>query len=773
MNPIIPMVAITGDPSTARIQQFMESLHSGGICQALLYPRSGCEVEYMSRRWFEVVGDFLAAARDHGMHIWLYDDFNWPSGHCGGKVVAVPEYRLKAIRIRGEEKGRIHTSAASDDYFQNGRFPDVMSEKAVDYFIACTHEAYYQRFPSYFGSTIQGIFTDEPAISYACGEDDLPYYDGLKEDYGLLYGRSFDEDLAADWPDFQYSVMNLLSDRFKNCYAKKLSDWCRSHGIVMTGHMLSDSSPGGAVKRGGKLLDNLTEYMLPGVDEIHTDLKEDLALFGVAEYVRGQKKKTGCDLGAMAELFALGPCDMSYAKRNCMLHFAACFKIDHYFVALAPLDVRGSYKIKDFFNCFTPIQPDFEGMNLLCRDAEDAAVWAQKDFLPDIYIRYPYRAYCKDVLTRQSDRQVVLLLDTLSRHQIQWKYLQEDDPVPEDKDIPVIHFGEHLRYLNEDGTAFDLEKFCAGFTKDELILLEDGTLPEGLFVRRFEDGTALALNLNDYPLSLSCCGSLFHMEGYDVHSFRIGSEIADFSAEAATFDRTMQVKYGNDNLIRAMFINDQTTAEIFCSQRVEISLIVRKGVEAMLDGNPVIASREAELPDGIKELYSQSQPVMLEPGIHWLKAGDDLKYLPSVMLKGPFSAESVSGPVCRVNLSPRTSNYRAGERICDFGKICFSANIQVPEHASSLLLRGTTLYTKLFLDDSFIGECCRTPYVYEIPARFSGRTCRLTVEQYSSIAPIYGDVDYHDKQTTVVSWRNTPVPGKTEFGLDDLAWIIP
>lgn len=771
MNPIIPMVAITGDPSTARIRQFMESLYSGGIRQALLYPRSGCEVEYMSQRWFEVIGDFLVTAKELGMHIWLYDDFNWPSGHCGGKVVAVPEYRLKAIRIRGGEKGKIHTSAASDDFFENGRFPDVLSDQAVDYFIACTHEQYFQRFSSYFGTTIQGIFTDEPAISYACGEDDLPYYDGLKDQYQETYGRDFDQDLNADWPDFQYFVMNLLSDRFKNCYAKKLSDWCRSHGIIMTGHMLSDSSPSGAVKRGGKLLDNLTEYMLPGVDEIHTELKEDLALFGVAEYVRGYKQRVSCDLGAMAELFALGPCDMSYAKRNCMLHFASCFKIDHYFVALAPLDVRGSYKIKDFFNCFTSIQPDFEGMNLLCRDAEDAAAWAQKDYVPNIYIRYPYRAYCKDILNRQSDRQVVLLLDTLSQHQIQWKYLQEDDPVPEGMEIPVIHFDDQLRYLNEDDTPFDLQKFCAEFTKDEQIRLEDGTLPEGLFVRRFEDGTALVLNLNDHDLSLSYCGSIFNMEAYDVRGFRIGCAISDFAAEVAALDAAMQVEYCNDNVIRAMFINDQREAEIFCSQDMEVSVLVRDGAEVMLDDNVVLAAEGAKLPAGLKELYVQSLPIRLSAGVHRLTSGNDLKYLPSVMLQGDFSAQIVSGAVCRVNLKPREDSYRSGARICDLGKICFSSDLVVPEDAAMLHIRGTTLYTKIYLDNSFIGACCRMPYLYEIPACFSGKVCRLTVEQYSSIAPIYGDVDYFDKQTAVVSWRNTPTPQKTEFGFDSLEWI--
>lgn len=37
----------------------MKSLRENGIEQAMLYPRSGCELEYLREEWFETIGNFL------------------------------------------------------------------------------------------------------------------------------------------------------------------------------------------------------------------------------------------------------------------------------------------------------------------------------------------------------------------------------------------------------------------------------------------------------------------------------------------------------------------------------------------------------------------------------------------------------------------------------------------------------------------------------------------------------------------------------------------
>jgi hypothetical protein len=103
--PLITMSAITGAPTRQDIYTYLHALKSHSIEQALLYPRSGCEIAYLSEEWFDTVGHFICAAQELDMQLWLYDDFNWPSGDAGGRITAHPEFRLKALTTVGEHAG--------------------------------------------------------------------------------------------------------------------------------------------------------------------------------------------------------------------------------------------------------------------------------------------------------------------------------------------------------------------------------------------------------------------------------------------------------------------------------------------------------------------------------------------------------------------------------------------------------------------------------------------------------------------------------------------
>ena len=398
-SPLITMSAITGKPTEAEIKSYMKSLKENGIDQIMLYPRAGCELEYLSDEWFEKIGEFISAAKQLDMNLWLYDEFNWPSGDAGGRVTQIEEFRLKSITVKGENIGRINYNSTLNSSLFGLKFcPDLLSEKAVDYFIETTHEKYYEKFKDCFGSIIKGFYTDEPSIGYCCTETSIPYYCGIEDDYEAYFGRGFTEDLHNSYEYFFRNAYAVIADRFNKCYIKKISDWCEKHGVLMTGHLLSDDTPFGATKHSGNFLGNLSSFSLPGIDEIYTALSKEtftsdtlLSLLGGAEYASNEH-------GAMAELFALGPCDMSYTAKRCMIFLAACFKINHYFLAVSHMDIRGNMKIPDYFNDFTADQPDFGGTVLLSKDAKIAAQYAVKDFTPDVYIVYPSEICADHVL---------------------------------------------------------------------------------------------------------------------------------------------------------------------------------------------------------------------------------------------------------------------------------------------------------------------------------------------------------------------------------------
>ncbi|NLF93547.1 MAG: hypothetical protein GX564_06630, partial [Oligosphaeraceae bacterium] len=227
-NPLIPMGAITGNPSNELLTRRLEAYRKAGITQFLIYPRSGCEVEYLGVDWFRVCKHICAEAVRLGYtSVWLYDEFNWPSGSCNKQVLRQDEdfclKQLDLVSENGEYRLRSTT---------NINMPDLLHPQAVDCFISLTHERYAQELAPWLGNLIKGIFTDEPDIGWFNYDDQdvlmrIPYYKGIEEDYqhqsggnSLLADMIFCHKNQMDSPPL---VQKLCAERFRNTYSARIS----------------------------------------------------------------------------------------------------------------------------------------------------------------------------------------------------------------------------------------------------------------------------------------------------------------------------------------------------------------------------------------------------------------------------------------------------------------------------------------------------------------------------------------------------------------------
>ena len=85
----------------------------------------------------------------------------------------------------------------------------------------------------------------------------------------------------------------------------------------------------------------------------------------------------------MIELFALGPCNMTFSRKKRSLYMAAAFGISNYFIAVAHLDAKGNYHLlRHFFNAECSMTPDYKATALFCKEAEKAAAFAKKESAP-------------------------------------------------------------------------------------------------------------------------------------------------------------------------------------------------------------------------------------------------------------------------------------------------------------------------------------------------------------------------------------------------------
>lgn len=761
-NPVIPMSVLSGAPTREEIFDYLRAMHGVGIDEIMLYPRKGCEIEYMSEAWFETIGNVLDGLSELGMGVWLNDDFHFPSGNANGVVTSRADYCLKSVCVCGTDKGK--RRLMTDETEARGRFADVLDPDAVACFLRESHERYWERFAPYFGTVIRGFYTDEPCASYFCREGEIPYYTGMEDDYRARYGRDFDADLQAESPDFQKNAYALVADRFADSYGRQISDWCRAHRVVLTGHLYDDQGPLCSAFASGDILRVLPTFMMPGIDEISTKFEDRslLSLLGAADYARGEH-------GAMAEIFALGPCDMPYAKQNAMVNLCAAFGIDHYFFAISHMNVKGNRIINNFFNHFGPARPDFAGMEEVCRKAAEAAAYARIGFSPDVFVRYPVTLYTKRMTEwkkeeKTGDVPFTDLINALAHYQIGWRYLREDEEAPADK--PVVAMTESGVYtLN--GEEKTLDEIVQTLAKPPRVTTETEELPNGVFVRARRDGGLTVIDLSGNGADLFVDEKAVALEPYGVYTEPAPEEK---TVGKLPTDTVFAVRYHNDNKARMMFLNDETDAELLFREQTDVIFSVREEQTAFLDGAPIITDVCRELGVGFDELYRSSGRITLSPGLHHIVCGNDYKYLPSVLLSGDFAVSYQSGDICFATLSARKQSAAIGERIEDHGTVSFTCTAEIPAGATAIRVWGEPLTTAVSVDGTELGTHAAAPYRYALPAGLCG-THTVTVTQFSSLGSYFGDTDYFNYHQNVIRWRSTKPSHPSVFGIDRIEFL--
>ena len=303
-----------------------------------MHSRSGLATEYLGEEWFELTNAVTDATEALGMESWLYDEDRWPSGSAGGKVTVDPQYRMKSLTLTETDPERfvpeeddiagwlvylgengldlwfaapvgsadeiaplmeanpqtapgcwktlrfsIVPDACSSGY--NGTtYIDTMSEKATRRFIELTHEEYAKRCGDRMGSSIYGIFTDEPHRGHAMdnlrtAEDGtrtckMAWTDDIFEEYEKRYGadplpllpRLFYRWQGAAAEPFRLHYFDLADALFLERFAKPIDDWCKAHDIHLTGHVLHEDSLANQTVPEGSLMRFYEYEGVPGVD---------------------------------------------------------------------------------------------------------------------------------------------------------------------------------------------------------------------------------------------------------------------------------------------------------------------------------------------------------------------------------------------------------------------------------------------------------------------------------------------------------------------------
>ena len=167
--------------------------------------------------------------------------------------------------------------------YNGSTYLDTMNREAVAHYMELTHEQYARRCGDRLGRSIKGIFTDEPHRGHCFdnrAEKDgviscaVAWTDDIFEEFEKRYGFScrsllpelFYRKNAEPVSPVKLFYIDLANALFLERFAKPINDWCVSHNLIFTGHVLHEDSLMNQTVPNGSLM-RFYEYMgQPGVD---------------------------------------------------------------------------------------------------------------------------------------------------------------------------------------------------------------------------------------------------------------------------------------------------------------------------------------------------------------------------------------------------------------------------------------------------------------------------------------------------------------------------
>lgn len=212
--------------------------------------------------------------------------------------------------------------AGNNPWFNNQAYVNTLDPEAIKKFVEVTHDRYYEVVGEDFGKSIPAIFTDEPqfshkeALGYADDEKDviLPFTDDFEETYRKAYGDGLLEHLPElfwELPDGKISLSRYryhdhVAERFAGAFADTVGNWCKAHGIMLTGHMMSEptlASQSGAL---GEAMRSYRSFQLPGIDML-CDSRE----YSTAKQAQSASHQYGYP-GVLSELYGVTNWDFDF-----------------------------------------------------------------------------------------------------------------------------------------------------------------------------------------------------------------------------------------------------------------------------------------------------------------------------------------------------------------------------------------------------------------------------------------------------------------------------
>ena len=325
-----PLAVWNSKVTEAEVERTMRELKEAGFGGLFIHPRPGMITEYLGDEWFSLYKHAVEFGKEIGMNVWIYDENSYPSGFAGGHVPqempesynqgqglaltkaellpedTTPYYMClkkegdtwKDITAQMAEykgtKGEYYlykkTYMGKSDWYGGYSYVDLLVPGVTEKFLEVTMKNGYEKtLKGEFGSSIKGIFSDEPNISTPGGLRWTPdLFDVFQQKWGydLKPLLPLLEEETGDWKKVRHNYMETLLQLFIDRWSKPFHQYCEENNLEWTGHYWEHGWP---YMNDGP--DNMAMYawhQMPAIDMLFNqfDEKSPVAQFGNVRSVK-------------------------------------------------------------------------------------------------------------------------------------------------------------------------------------------------------------------------------------------------------------------------------------------------------------------------------------------------------------------------------------------------------------------------------------------------------------------------------------------------------
>ena len=274
---------------------------------------------------FKLLKSAFEKSHQLGLHLWIYDEYQWPSGKAFGLVLkGHDEYEatgIELIKLEGEGdinytlpdnyikiagadliKDGVKTKINSDGKhialkssgkytlyvygrritnqnkenpsdFSTLRDVDLLNPDAVKRFIDVT----YQKYKDELGPTfdyVEAFFTDEPQLGNRDMKNYVVWTDKLPEKFRQMHGYGIEDNLYSLYEGdtehdrlVRVNFYQTVSELFRVSYFEQIAKWCEDNGVLSSGHLLFEENIQRQIETyGGDFLQLCGTMGIPGGD---------------------------------------------------------------------------------------------------------------------------------------------------------------------------------------------------------------------------------------------------------------------------------------------------------------------------------------------------------------------------------------------------------------------------------------------------------------------------------------------------------------------------